>query len=88
MGLFGNNEPSQTEELLNQQNEEAKAELEQKKQSLYQTRLDLIKSNGGQSWTPNLAPPYQAGNSAQDVLEGIGRVAYRGISDIIKGGKG
>ena len=41
---------------LEQQNRQAMAEIEQKKQSLYQTRLDIIKGQGQQSWTPRPNP--------------------------------
>jgi|HubBroStandDraft_1064217.scaffolds.fasta_scaffold412131_1 hypothetical protein len=51
--LGGDNEPSRGEEIADQQLQENKAELEAKKQSLYQTRLDIIKGQGSQSWEPN-----------------------------------
>lgn len=39
---------------INQQIEQNKAELDAKKQSLYQTRLDIIKGQGTQSFSPGV----------------------------------
>ena len=54
------NQPSQSEQLLNQQIQQNRAELERKKQDLYKTRLDIIKGQGGQNWTPE--EPHAVGN--------------------------
>lgn len=66
--LGGDNEPSRGEELASEQIEANKQELANKKQSLYQTRLDIIKSQGRESWTPNYKRPptmgKKKGNSA------------------------
>lgn len=51
--LGGDNEPSRGEQIADEQLQENKAELEAKKQSLYQTRLDIIKGQGSQTWEPN-----------------------------------
>jgi hypothetical protein len=66
MGFFGgdnDSQPSQAEQLAEEQLQMNKAELENKKQSLYQTRLDIIKGQGGQTWTPdmNKRAPTKAG---------------------------
>jgi hypothetical protein len=64
MGIFGgdeDNKPSQSEMLLNRQLSENRAELERKKQDLYRTRLDIIKGQGGQQWTPE--QPHARGRS-------------------------
>lgn len=54
MGFFGgDNEPTPAEQLANDQLEMQKAELESKKQSLYNTRLDIIKGQGRETWTPD-----------------------------------
>lgn len=52
MGFLGGDN-SQAEDLANQQLALNKAELEAKKQNLYQTRLDIIKGQGGEIWTPD-----------------------------------
>lgn len=38
--------------LIDQQFKQNQSEIEQKRKSLYQERLDIIKSQGGQVWTP------------------------------------
>ena len=62
MGFFGgdndrSNQPSESERLAAQQIQENRAELETKKRSLYQTRLDIIKGQGAPIWTPNRTAP-------------------------------
>lgn len=59
MGLFGKGNsggqesaPSQADELISQQFKQNQAEIEAKKKSLYQERLNIIKSQGGQNWHP------------------------------------
>jgi hypothetical protein len=42
-------------------------ELETKKQNLYRTRLDIIKGQGGQQWTPNYASPLPPGRGGSFV---------------------
>jgi hypothetical protein len=54
--LGGDNEPSRGEQLADEQLNMNKAELEAKKQSLFQTRLDIIKGQGGQSWVADKSP--------------------------------
>ena len=56
MGFFGGGGggDSQADNALNEQITENKAELDAKKQSLYQTRLDIIKGQGTQSFTPSI----------------------------------
>jgi hypothetical protein len=51
--LGGDNEPAQTpgSSLVDQQIMENKAELQAKAHNLYQTRLDIIKGQGGENWT-------------------------------------
>jgi|GEM_PF-5580117 hypothetical protein len=58
MGFFGGDNDnddgqSQADQLASEQLSMNKAELEAKKQSLYQTRLDIIKGEGRQVWTPD-----------------------------------
>lgn len=60
MGFFagGGNSGAQDAErnasnaLIDQQFRQNQAEIETKKKDLYQQRLDIIKSQGTQSWTP------------------------------------
>jgi hypothetical protein len=53
MGLFGgDDEPSRGEQLLDEQIHQSQAELESKRQSLYQEKLGIIKGQGGQVWEP------------------------------------
>lgn len=60
MGFFGSggnsgaqdNKPSATDELIDKQFKQNQAEIEAKKKSLYQQRLDIIKSQGNQDWHP------------------------------------
>jgi hypothetical protein len=57
MGLFGSDDdqpqPSEADQLASEQLQENQAELEYKKNNLYQTRLDIIKGQGAQTWVPN-----------------------------------
>lgn len=59
MGFLGGGSDAQkqNEQLENQQIQQNQAELEAKKQNLYQTRLDIIKSQGGESWSPSYGSP-------------------------------
>ena len=60
MGLFGGKKGgsngiqtrSPTDMLIEQQYKQNQAEIESKKRDIYQQRLDIIKSQGAQSWTP------------------------------------
>jgi hypothetical protein len=60
MGFFGGDGNSGAQDtqrnasdaLIDQQFKQNQAEIEQKKKSLYQERLDIIKSQGGQVWKP------------------------------------
>jgi hypothetical protein len=60
MGFFGGGGNSgaqdtaqaQSNALIDQQFKQNQAEIEQKKRDLYSQRLDIIKSQGGQVWTP------------------------------------
>jgi len=57
MGFFGGGgdtggQQSKSDELIDQQFKHNQAELEQKRKNLYQERLDIIKGQGGQTWTP------------------------------------
>lgn len=56
MGFFGgggnSGAQSESDKLITETWKQNQAEIEQKKKSLYQERLDIIKSQGGQQWTP------------------------------------
>lgn len=56
MGFFGgggNNNEGGANDTLNQQLSQNAAELESKRMNLYKQRLDIIKSQGVQSWSPD-----------------------------------
>lgn len=48
------------------------ADIESKKKSLFQTRLDIIKGGGQQSWTPQ---PLQSPEATAPDISGRGRTA-------------
>lgn len=60
MGFFGGGgnsgaQPtarSATDDLIDKQFRQNQADIENKKRMIYQERLDIIKSNSGQQWTP------------------------------------
>lgn len=60
MGFFGSGGNSgaqdtgraQSDALIDQQFKQNQAESEEKRKTLYQERLDIIKSQGNQSWHP------------------------------------
>ncbi len=60
MGFFGGGGNSgaqdsgrtESDMLIEQQFKQNQADIQEKKQSLYQERLDIIKSQGKQVWTP------------------------------------
>lgn len=76
MGFLGgdNDEPSRGEQLAEEQLQMNKAELEAKKQSLYQTRLDIIKGQGGETWSAdrNKRAPTQGGRAGGFPFGGTG----------------
>jgi hypothetical protein len=51
-----NNEQDEGNRLLDQQLKTNQAELEAKKQSLFQTRLDIIKGQGAEDWGKGQKP--------------------------------
>lgn len=53
----GNDRSERVAALQEQQINTNKIELENKKRSLFQTKLDIIKGQGAQQWTPNKASP-------------------------------
>lgn len=54
MGFFGSSDNSdRAADLAQQQIELQQAELEQKRQNLYKTKLDIIKGQGAQSFVPD-----------------------------------
>jgi hypothetical protein len=57
MGFFGGGgnsggQDSNSDALITQQFKQNQAEIEAKKKSLYEERLNIIKSQGGQNWHP------------------------------------
>jgi hypothetical protein len=56
MGFFGGGgdagRRNEADELVTKQFNQNQAEIEARKKSLYQERLDIIKSQGGQTWHP------------------------------------
>jgi hypothetical protein len=54
MGLFGgDDEPSDSERLMEEQYNLNRQELELKKANLYRTKLEIIKGQGAEQWTPD-----------------------------------
>lgn len=59
MGIFGggsDDSDKQQDEVISlqrQQMDQNAQELQAKKQNLYDTRLAILKGQGGQSWVPN-----------------------------------
>lgn len=62
MGFFDDDEHSSGNDAVQQQIAMNEKELEEKRQSLYTQRLDIIKSQGGQNW--NAKPPAQPSRPA------------------------
>ncbi len=63
MGFLGgdnDNEPTRADELVQEQLESNKAEIESKRNRLYQARLGIIKGQGTQQWTPQKETPGMA----------------------------
>lgn len=61
-----NNGESPGDRAVDDQINQQKAEIEQKRESIYQTKLDIIKSQAGQVWQPGgNAPP---GRTAPKVI--------------------
>lgn len=72
MGLFGgdDNPNQQANDLASQQIQQNQAEIENKRQSLYRERLDIVKGQGLQTWTPS--PTISGGgNNTQSPLGGV-----------------
>jgi transcription elongation GreA/GreB family factor len=67
MGFFGgansNPDEDRANELLQEQIQQNQQELEQKRQDLIQQRISIVKSEGGENWTPNYKQAYQAPRS-------------------------
>ena len=94
MGLFGgeeDNQPSQSELLMEEQYRTNQEELEMKKQSLYKQRLAIIKGQGGQNWTPDYSspvPPRYSGSRFNGEFSGtFGRALGKAVSRMGKIGK-
>jgi hypothetical protein len=63
MGLFGGGDdtsPAQdrANQLLDEQITQSRAELEEKRHSLAEQRMAIVKSQGGEQWTPNRNASY------------------------------
>jgi len=76
MGFFGgDNDNSRTSDIAEEQFRQNQAQLEQKRQNLYKTRLDIIKGQGGQNWTadrsPRLPVEKHPGGKFKGIKEGI-----------------
>jgi hypothetical protein len=80
MGLFGgNDEPSESERLMQEQYDLNRQELELKKANLYKTKLEIIKGQGGEQWTPDRSAgiPTRKGDTMPH-FEGKG--IFKGVS--------
>lgn len=78
MGMFGGDEDDSAREsrdLLNQQIRDNKAELEAKRQSLYQERLDIIKGQGTEVWHPDRGKGAAKPNAGKP--KGVGEMVGR-----------
>lgn len=51
------NQGKKAADEMQQQIDQNNAELESKRQSLYRTRIGIIKGQGGESWTPDRTSP-------------------------------
>ncbi len=87
MGLFGGDDPNQqANDLTNQQIQQNQAEIENKRQSLYKERLDIVKGQGMQSWSPEMKSTAM-GQLSQSV-RGIGKDAAKAVNQSPLGGTG
>lgn len=62
MGFFGDSDSSvedQNESILDQEMRRNQAELERQRQSLFETKLDILKSQGGASFEPDRTPTFK-----------------------------
>ena len=58
MGFLSSDNSAELQDaMMNQQIQENEAELEQKRDALYQQRLEIIRGQGGQSWSPAINSP-------------------------------
>lgn len=68
MGLFGGNDDNggndRSNQLLDEQLTQNKAELEQKRQSLVDQRMAIVKSQGGEVWAPDRNAAYTGKDAA------------------------
>ena len=79
MGLFdsdddGSEAQDRSNQLANEQIQMNQAELERKRQNLYDERLDIIKGQGGQSWVPDRTSSSQKGSNNGNPLSGGYRI--------------
>lgn len=80
MGLFDSGDDvdtsaqTQANYLLTQQINQNKDELEQKRQSLVDQRVNILKSQGAENWTPNRNQAY-AGHDATTQAQSGGQPA-------------
>lgn len=74
MGFFGGGgDPNEkTNDLLEQQIKENQAELEAKRRHLFEERLDIIKGQGAQTWSPDR----NKGTSMGAAAPGAGAMRY------------
>ena len=76
MGIFGgdaSDEQQEANRLVQEQLQSSAADIEAKRQSLYQTRLDIIKGSGGQSFVPDrtVSASSRAGGSKNNKNNGL-----------------
>ena len=72
MGFLSDDEQSQSNEIMQQEVDQNKAELEAKKQSLFKTQLDIIKGEGGQSFSPDRTQGVSSSSGSPAAGIGVG----------------
>lgn len=71
MGIFDGggdtSDQDQANALLEEQINQNKAELEQKRKDLVSQRINIIKSQGAEQWTPDRTASGMGGNSGSQI---------------------
>ena len=77
MGLFGNSdEQDEANKIANEQIQQNQAELESKRANLYSAKLDIIRGQGAENWSPDRTsgaslgtPPIETSNIDNSLLK-------------------
>jgi hypothetical protein len=87
MGFFGgDDDQSESERLMQEQIQQNKEELELKRKNLYEERLEIIKGQGGQSWTPTVSSASSSGTgkSSGSSMGGLPPLSVRDFNNPAK----